>query len=261
MPLKQSATTKALLEQKSGPIRQRFTLPKHAGLRRLVIVLMTILTIGVALSAFVLWHTGIHNGLFNHDVCFGNACIAYFQKRASASIGIISGSIQLMVAVATIGGIIVALLSYLETVNANALTNHISHISIFESFLRREIETKDRISARSINIYYWYGLIFENSRVGSTTVSENYVAAVNEISGAMEESNKQVKSAASPEFSFVQHQERMIDAFAGVGITVTRYPRIDFYDVEQQLTVLIERVNSAFCYGAKVGVLPKRLYR
>lgn len=236
-------------------------LRENKGLKWLIALLIVIFLTGVLASVIVLVHTGFHNDLFKRDICLGNACVAYFKSRASVSIDILRGSIELMVAVATIGGIVVALLSYLESVNANALTNHISHISIFENFLRREVETKDRISAKSINIYFWYGLIFERSRVGSTSISEKYISVVNGIAGAMEQSNAQVKSAGAQGFSFVQHQERMIKAFSEVGISVTRHPRIDFYDVEEQLIVLINRVNSAFCYGKEVNDLPKRNYR
>lgn len=224
-------------------------------------ILLIVLVAGFSLSIFVFINTVKSGAMESSQLCYTSNCFEAAIKIHKSSIDIIVATFGMMVALATTGGIVVALLSYRESVRANTLSNHIGHLALFQAFIDRETAKLARVSAKSIDSHQWYVLMFPHSRAGNTAVSNSYVSAVKLVAEQIATSNRAARSAIDGSFRFVDHQERMISALKGIGISITRHTRVDFYDVEIEVFSLLKSVNSSFCYGAEIEILPARVYR
>jgi len=226
----------------------------------LVLILCVVAALGLSISAITFIATGYQDGAFSRPFCVTNKCATEAANLFAQSLEILKSTVGLLGAIATVGGILVALLGYLNSTSVSALGNHIAHFNVFQSFLASEISRRHLVSPSSVDIYMWYRTIFHQSRSGITAVSSGYVDLVEVIASEIERSNMQAKKAHEGSFRYVEHQNRMIDALAGVGITLTRHPRIDFFQVERELLSLISSVNAAFCYHREARDLPRVEY-
>lgn len=181
-------------------------------------------------------------------------------KEFEYSFTIAKATLDFLVAVATIGGIIVALLSYLNSSSAAALSNHIAHFSIFQNYVSNEVVKRDRISPTSVDHLVWYNLIFSTSRSGKTDVSDTYINFVKDLNALIANSNSQAERAHEGSFRYKTHQERIKPYLKKAGIDVPFSPRNDFFEMEGQLFSLIDRVNQSFCYTDSVPILEERKY-
>ncbi|ENL0384408.1 retron Ec48 family effector membrane protein, partial [Enterobacter hormaechei] len=166
-------------------------------LRILLLCLITIVTLGIILfvTSFIL--TGVQEDFFSRSFCFNNTCISNFTNGYSQSILILQATFILLGLVASIGGIIVALLGYTNSVSVSALGNHISHFKIFQEYLSYEINKRDRLSASSFDIFKWYNIIFNKSRSGSTSISQDYCNLIVKLNSAISDSNTACSLAKS----------------------------------------------------------------
>jgi hypothetical protein len=221
--------------------------------------LLLVAALGVLLSAMALIITGI-GGEFARPLCFNNGCIKKFIELFDQSFLILTATLNLLVGLATIGGIIVALMSFLNSANATALTNHISHFSIFQNYVMVEISKRNRISATSVDTFVWYNLIFSNSRTGKTSISDEYCSIISALNDEILFSNEQARTAVQGSFRYMPHQKRIIDALGCLGIALSHQPRNEFYEIEDQVFALISSLNKSFCYSNKVPELLKRQY-
>jgi hypothetical protein len=221
--------------------------------------LLLVAALGLLLSAVALMFTGI-GGEFARPLCFNNGCIKKFLELFDQSFLILTATLNLLVGLATIGGIIVALMSFLNSANATALTNHISHFSIFQNYVMVEISKRNRISATSVDTFVWYNLIFSNSRTGKTSISDEYCSIISALNDEILFSNEQARAAVQGSFRYMPHQKRIIDALGRLGIALSHQPRNEFYEIEDQIFALISSLNKSFCYSNKVPELLKRQY-
>ncbi|OYU05563.1 MAG: hypothetical protein CFE47_20760 [Pseudomonas sp. PGPPP1] len=231
----------------------------YPALGTLLLTLTSVAAVGLMLSLIIFFKTGISDS-FNKDFCFSNFCVEHTLSLFNQPLLILKETLNLLVALATIGGIIVALLSYLNSVGATALSNHISHFSIFQSYLSNEISKRDRVSTSSIDTFLWYNSIFSQSRLGLTTISSDYVKIIESINKEIIKSNLQAAKAESGAFRYRPHQERIIQTMLNIGIVITHQPRNEFYEIEDQILSLIATVNKSFCYSDQVPSIEKRLY-
>lgn len=242
----------------------RYILLKKIGspsLRVLLICLITIISLGTLLFLISFIATGIQESFFSRKFCFHNTCILNFTNGYSQSILILQATFVLLGLVASIGGIVVALLGYTNSVSVSALGNHISHFKIFQEYLSYEITKRDRLSASSFDIFKWYNIIFNKSRSGSTSISQDYCDLIKKINSAISESNTACTQAKSGSFSYVKHQNNITTLLRDFGIMHPRLPRNDYYEVEDQVFELIDNINREFCYSSSIELLEKRLYR
>ncbi|RYE52774.1 MAG: hypothetical protein EOP48_15785, partial [Sphingobacteriales bacterium] len=144
----------------------------------LVSGLFAVTAIGLVLSIFIFVWTGFSDRQFSASLCFSNGCVKSFFESFDQSFIILGKTFEALVSIATIGGIVVALMSYLSSSSATALANHIAHFTIFQTYIAAEIARRNRISPVSIDNFVWYNLIFSNSRTGKTYVSDEYCVAV-----------------------------------------------------------------------------------
>jgi hypothetical protein len=226
----------------------------------LIAGLFAVTALGLVLSIFIFTWTGFADRQFSASLCFNNDCVKNFFESFDQSFVILDKTFELLVSIATIGGIVVALMSYLSSASATALSNHIAHFTIFQTYMATEIARRNRISPVSIDNFVWYNLIFSNSRTGKTYVSDQYCVAVAVLNEAVNFSNEQAKTAAQGSFRYMPHQQRIINALLPLGITLTHQPRNEFYEVEDQIFSLIATLNKNFCYSDRVPELLKRAY-
>jgi hypothetical protein len=221
--------------------------------------LLFIAVIGLAFSVSVFLITGF-SGDFFRPFCLTNGCVKKFLELFDQSFLILSATLNLLVGITTVGGIIVALMSYLNSASATALSNHISHYSIFQNYIALEISKRNRIAPASVDVFVWYNLIFSNSRIGRTTISDEYCNVISILNNEILFSNQQAINAIQGSFRYMPHQKRIIDALKDLGIELSHQPRNDFYEVEDQIFSLISSLNKSFCYSDKVPTLLKRNY-
>ncbi|WP_052750309.1 retron Ec48 family effector membrane protein [Arsukibacterium sp. MJ3] len=179
--------------------------------------------------------------------CLKPGCLNSFLMFHEEAIMLASWSLSFLVSFSTIGAIIVALLSYINSVSSTALGTHIAHYKVFQEYLSFELEKNSKLSLSSINALQWYNLIFSKSRLGSTTVSEEYKKKVESINKLIAESNSKADSAHNGSFSYKDHQGKMITALASFGVRIERAPRNDFQSVENDIFKLIDSINLEFC--------------
>lgn len=221
--------------------------------------LLFIAVIGLAFSVSIFLITGF-SGEFSRPFCLTNGCVKKFLELFDQSFLMLSATLSLLVGITTVGGIIVALMSYLNSVSATALSNHISHYSIFQNYVALEISKRNRIAPASVDVFVWYNLIFSKSRIGKTTISDEYCSVISAINDEILFSNEQAINAMQGSFRYMPHQKRIIDSVKGLGIELSHQPRNDFYEIEDQVFSLISSLNKSFCYSDKAPMLLMRKY-
>ena len=221
--------------------------------------LFFIAVVGLAFSVSIFLITGF-SGEFSRSLCLTNGCIKKFFELFDQSFLILSATLSLLVGITTVGGIIVALMSYLNSASATALSNHISHYSIFQNYITLEISKRNRIAPSSVDVFVWYNLIFSSSRMGRTTISDEYCRVVSALNREISFSNEQAINAIQGSFRYMPHQKRIIESLKDLGIELSHQPRNEFYEVEDQIFSLISSLNKSFCYSDKVPALLKRDY-
>ena len=221
---------------------------------------ITTAIMGFGLTLISLIWTAYVDEIYNYNLCLTNECIKYTYTLFEYSLKGFSITITLLTSIATIGGIIVALLNYVSTTNSSALNNHIAHFKIFNDYLFFEIEKRDRLNISAIDIFKVYNLIFDKSRTGIMDVSEEYRNDISSLNIEIERSNEFSQTASSESFRYKIHQERMINIFKKFGIELDFHPRNDFYEIEGQLLDLVSTINQAFCTESALPEIPRRQY-
>jgi hypothetical protein len=112
----------------------------------------------------------------------------------------------------------------------------------------------------SINSLQWYNVIFNKSRLGSTSVSDQYKEKIIGINILIADSNDKANKANNGSFSYKEHQGRMINELIDIGIRIERAPRNDFYAVETEVLELISSINLEFCSKQDIPKLIDRKY-
>lgn len=213
--------------------------------KRLMSTLIIVAFIGVVVSIFLYLGEIKENGV--DGLCINTQCYGYFEKRFSPSIDVLKGTIKLLVAFSTVGGIYIAIKSYVSSSNASAISNHIGNLKIFKEFINNELYKHERVNVKSINIIHWYNKLFPESKNGGLIVSEEYKCLINKVNKVIADSNKVFSTSEKPDFSYVQHQMKMIEALSAIGLKLQRLPRNEFYQAEKEVLELIEVINIEFC--------------
>jgi hypothetical protein len=221
------------------------------------VLIISLLGGGVALAVFLT--TGIQDGLFGSRLCFSNECLNRFMTAFSATGLILQVTWNVLGGVVTIGGIIIALLSYVASAKSSALNNHISHISIFSAYISAEIEKRDRLNQSSFDTLKWYNKVYGSTNIGQLNVAASYLSFISELNRLIEFSNALVAKKEEGGFRYKDHQERIKKHVFHIGVRLSSLPRLDFYEVETQLFELIDTINKSFCHS-EGDVLVKRTY-
>lgn len=228
---------------------------------------ITILIATIAISISIAIIVSTNQELSKHELskeeiwCFSNNCIESILNNYSSIGKIIDAAIKFSALVTAIISIVIALSSYLNSSKFNALSNHISHLSTFSHYVNQEAQKLQKIDQKSINSFKWYNEIFKNSRNGLLDISEQYKIKILDIDNQIKKSNTLFKSKKVEEFRYRDHQKRIINSIKEIGIEICTSPRVDFNEVEEDVFLLISRVNDEFCYSADALNLTKREYK
>lgn len=223
--------------------------PQNPLLTIMFLVLFMIFLVGYGLTFLLMFDISNIRGLGVRDICISKGCINNFIEYFKEPITIFNATTGLLVSFSTVGGILVALLSYLNSLTSSRLANHISHYKIFQDYVFLEISKYEKLSTRSFNIFKWYNRIFDRSRLGSTSLSRSYRRLVDQLNDEIERSNSHVESSSNEQFSYKQHQKSIKNILSNFGIIVEFAPRNDFFELETELFELISNVNREFCYS------------
>lgn len=223
-------------------------------------MLLFIAVSGLLASGVIFYETFRSGDFLSRPICLTNGCVSAFASNFDQVFFILKFTLDLSVAVATAGGIVVALLSYLTSVRVAALTNHVSHLNLFQQYITLEIQKRDRLAPSCVDGLRLYNMIFFLSREGSTEISPAYIKYLHGLNDLIATANNQARRGDPSAFRYKPHQQRMRDYLANAGITVYMAPRNDFYEVEGQLFELIDTVNQCMCYSNQVPKLTDRAY-
>ena len=223
-------------------------------------VLLIALGTGVTISLIVFLFTFFHLRLWTSNFCITNSCIKHTIETFDQSIIIIDITFKALIFLITTGSIAIALFSYKNSVATTALTNHISHFTLFQDYVTHEVNKTPEISLRSVEILEWYNSIYRNSRMGNVSVSPEYIELIKAVNNRIEISNNEVKGSGSDFFRYKIHQTEMIKALSNCSINLERLPRLAFFSVERAALNLIGKVNSAFCFSPDIPPITFRIY-
>lgn len=231
---------------------------------RSVVVLLGVLIFvaasGYLLSAWSIISTALEGHLFSKSLCLRDECIEYWTKTNEYSLAVAKATSDFVVALATAGGIVVALMTYVSNVSNSALANHINHYAIFQTYVINEVSKRDRVSPSSVDIFLWYNTIFMESRLGLMTVSKKYNKFTSDLNDRIALSNEKAKHAIDGSYRYTDHQVRIKDKLIEIGISISSQPRNDFYEIEDQVFSLIGAVNQSFCFSSEIPRLHTRIY-
>lgn len=247
-------------KDKAPEVARRPTMSPSDHLKWLTRAIGGIGLLGLLLAAVAILLGGLVDGYFHRSICFERSCLSRVYFLFKAPIVIVSGTLALLSAVATIGGIFVALQSYVTSAKATAFTNHISQLNAFLVYISGETAKRPRISPQSVDAFHWYRMIFQDAGVGELAVSDRYKRIVSGINDAIAISNSLATEASRDRFRYVDHQDRMIAAMNELGISIVRQPRLEFFEIEDQVVDMVKAVNVAFCPRPDLPYLAKRLY-
>lgn len=226
----------------------------------LFISLVIIAFIGALTLVWSFISTIMETKSYELALCLTSDCLLNAKKIYKPQIDLLFGIISLIGTVATIGGIIVAVHTYLNNASTNALSNHIAHLQVFQDYLIIEISKHDHLSISSVDVYGWYNCIFTESTQGNIYVSESYKLSVQSINDVVLLSNTEYQSAEHDSFQYKSHQTRMTLTLNNFGISMGFHPRNDYFEIEGQVLRLITSINQAFCSNAGVINFEKRQY-
>ena len=222
---------------------------------------ITIWTLSI-LFFLVIWNfiSILISDKYTLSLCLSNQCIENVIKAFSATIKFGQAIFNSLVTIVTIGGIFLALLSYINNYTSNVLNNHIAHLSIFKDYITSEIQKRDYLDISAFDIFKLYNIIYDNSKLGDMNVSTRYIEFLKTINNEIYKSNEEVRTAKNGSFLYAKHQHRMISATANLGINMQVLPRNDFLDVENEIMSLLDVVNQEFCKDNSIASFDKRHY-
>jgi len=227
---------------------------------RAIYTFIFIAVFGYGICIFSVFITVFQGDLIDRKICLNSDCIERFIKGVEPALLVGKATSDLLVAIATAGGIVIALWSYLTSVSNSALGNHISHFSIFQSYLNSEVTKRNRVNIGSIDTFYWYNLIFPQSKSGIMIVSNKYKKHIDKIRLHIFDSNAIATTPTGETFRYKPHQAEMKIRLSNIGIEISMQPRIEYYEIEDQLISLIECINSSFCLEEEIQKIGIRKY-
>ncbi|QXI42385.1 retron Ec48 family effector membrane protein [Pseudomonas wayambapalatensis] len=227
----------------------------------MVALVSAVIIFGAVFFSFIFFFVTLFSrGLFGMPLCFSSGCVDFWIKENSAVFSVLSAAGAVVTGLVTIGGILIALKSYQSSVKASAITNHLSHLSLFISYVSSEIKRRSRIADSEVESLRWYNLVYAKSISGVLTVSNEYAEFVTRLNCQIERSNSLYASAEGVGYRYKEHQTAMIVIFSDIGIYLERLPRIDFNEVESQVLDLVQTINLSFCRDGKVSKISERNY-
>ena len=223
-------------------------------------LIFAIVITGVLISFLLFMLISYEHGYFFRVFCFSNECLNSYFLSMSIPYKIAEKALALAVAIATIGGIYIALASYLSSISNSAFTNHIEHLKIFIDYLNVEISKRDRLSDSLFDSLLLYSKIFSQSRLGKTSVSPEFKHVIEKLNAIIAKSNKNFETGTKKGFNYNEHQKEVRNLLSGVGIFIYFAPRNDYFEFEGQIFSLLNRLGQSFCSHGELPEISTRKY-
>jgi len=185
-------------------------------------------------------------------MCFSSACLDRFYSHFSGSVKIVTEGVTIIAFLAAISGSIIALDNYWTSVNSSALSGHINHLKLFQSYVETECLKFGINCVESVDTFLWYRSMFPESRRGNVNVSKGYVDRVKVIRSEIAKSaNALSKPSFDKKYTFTNHdhQRRIIASFAEIGVSISRNEPKQFFATETAAIRLVDSVNLTFSGG------------
>lgn len=230
----------------------------YAEVKTLSRLLITYLIISLILVTSIAIYSLGKAGLFSQNICFTYQCIDTFFSTLTKVISFIEFSLKVLVSAVTIFGVYHALNNYLSSIDASRSNIHLTHLNTFKNYLISEVSSHDRLKIKSFNTFKWYNIAFPFSRNGKLGVGKKYETWINELNTEIKVSNDLVQGITPSGYDYKKHQGRIIKVMKKIGIDCPRLPKNDFYELESEIILLINKVNLEFCFLNKI--VSKRHY-
>ncbi|MBQ0533301.1 retron Ec48 family effector membrane protein [Providencia huaxiensis] len=208
-------------------------------------VIIYLLIIGGLISLISLSETICEEKLYIYDFCLSDRCLGYFFNKTKNTVSVIQATAWLVTLITTLGGVGIAVMTYVTGVANSKLANHISHLNMFRDYVNAEINKRKFLSSDKINIYKWYDLIFPQSKNGSVIISEDYKSKIIDIKKVIETANDKITSP-SGKYNYKEHQLALVEKIDVLGIKISTGPKNDLILIEEQVFDFIDCINITF---------------
>ncbi|NIF82297.1 hypothetical protein F3J24_02060 [Comamonas sp. Tr-654] len=195
------------------------------------------------------------------DFCNNLSCVNKFFSDNFSSFSWFGYWLAVMYNLATIFGIFVAVLTYKKNSESQSMVNHFSNLSLFNNYVTNEIQKLDYLHLSSFDIVMWYRCIYDQSKNGSLECSDEYSSLIKDYSELINRSNLLKTSGPSSGYSYKKHQEEARNIVSKFGVNFEEASRTGFKEIEDQMLLLLEKVNMSFVCSSKLSSLPEASYK
>lgn len=233
---------------------------KNIKTKHILLIILGVLFLGVGASIAVFIATYFSSDLNTLKFCLDNSCVKYFFQEIDQSLFFLEVTFNLLIVIITAGGISIALAHYLVESKSTSLSNHLSNFSVFNEYLKHEIEKIKTVSENTVNIFGLYNLIFKDSRKGNMEISQEYCELVHKLNDTIETSNEKVTNPKKGGFSVLKHQDAMLPILRQFFFNLERIERTEYFEIESSILHLIQLINRSFCNSELLVEITKRKY-
>lgn len=226
-------------------------------------LLIAVIVSGIAISILILVLTYRAESLGDLDFCLSSSCIEFWSESNKASLDVLAVTGALAIGLVTVGGILIALLNYQNSVHFSSVSNHLSHLSIFSNYVKNEASRRSLLSSLNVESLKWYNLAYSDSMSGNLEISGAYIGFIDRLNTQVEKSNSLYQNTSTnldERYKYTAHQSELISLLQEIGIYLERKPRIDFNLIEDQALDLLQTVNFSFCRNKLIPAVKLRTY-
>lgn len=189
----------------------------------------------------------IDSGLMNYDICFTSDCVNSLLKPFDKLPAMVDMLTKVLTAIITVMGVYYALLNYLSTSSTSRTNVYLLHLNTFRDYITTEQAKESRIDKKSIDILKWYNQAFPLASTGNFEIGKLYKENIKAMLKTILESNKKFEGDILTPHSYKIHQTEIITELKKIGFSIQRLPKNDFFEVENSIIELINKVNQELC--------------
>ena len=236
----------------------KFESNKNSEYRKIIILLSLLLFIPLAGCIFHTIYLIIYQN--SADISFANrTSIEDFFKANFFSFVWYEGWLSALYNFTAIIGVAFAAMTYHKNNKSQASINHFSNVQLFRDYVQQEISKTNRLAPASFDLMSWYSIIYPQSKQGVIICSPEYKSLMNEYDLLIKSSNLAAKNNQG--FKYLQHQSLAKKIFFKLGINIKETNRIGYFEVEEEIILLIEKTNATFPSEAQINIFTKRSYK
>lgn len=198
---------------------------------------------------------------FNGNICKNINCIEIFFKENFSPLSWFASWIGVAYNLATIFGIFIAVLTYKKNSESQSMVNHFSNLGLFNAYVTEEIKKLDYLHISSFDLVMWYTCIYDQSKSGSLECSNKYADLIKSYSALIEKSNQLRTTGPKTGYNYKKHQAEAREILKEFGVNFEDASRTGFKEIEDQIFLLLNKVNISFVSSSKLTELPEASYK